>query len=51
MKMKRLINYILKVNQRQANRKQLLELPDEMLKDIAISRVEANKEARKYFWQ
>jgi uncharacterized protein YjiS (DUF1127 family) len=30
---------------------QLLELTDEQLKDIGISRTEANQEANKGFWE
>lgn len=51
MKMKRLTNSLQTIKQRQRNRKQLLKLPDAMLKDIDVSRVEANKEGRKRFWQ
>ena len=37
--------------QRQAQRRQLTQLPDFMLKDIGITRVDARQEADKPFWQ
>ena len=49
--MKRLLTYIEKKRERQLTRKQLLDLPDDRLKDLAITRKEADKEARKFFWQ
>lgn len=32
-------------------RRQLAQLPDFMLKDIGVSRTDAEKEARKHFWK
>lgn len=32
-------------------RRQLAQLPDFMLKDIGVSRSDAEKEARKHFWK
>ena len=49
--MKRLVNYVQQARQRQRTRKQLLELPDEALKDIAVSRSKAYQEGHKNFWQ
>jgi len=49
--MKCLISYFQRARQRQRTRKQLLELSDDGLKDIAVSRAESIKEGRKYFWQ
>ena len=49
--MKRLIDYILKTRTRQFTRRQLKSLEDEALKDVGISRSEANAEAGKHFWQ
>lgn len=49
--MKRLIEYILKIRTRQLTRKQLLDLDNNSLKDLGISRSEANSEADKHFWQ
>lgn len=39
------------LNQHQRTRLQLLDLSDEQLKDIGISRTAANKEANKLFWE
>ena len=49
--MKCLVRYLQKVRQQQRSRQQLLRLPEEQLKDIAVSKAEANKEGRKRFWQ
>ena len=49
--MKRLIEYILKIRTRQFTRRQLMSLDDDALKDVGISRPEANAEAGKHFWQ
>jgi len=49
--MKRLVKYVRQASQRQRTRKQLLNLPDEALKDLNISRATADKEGHKYFWQ
>jgi uncharacterized protein YjiS (DUF1127 family) len=32
-------------------RRQLAQLPDFMLKDIGVSRIDAEQEARKHFWK
>jgi uncharacterized protein YjiS (DUF1127 family) len=42
---------LLWLKQRHRTRLQLLELTDEQLKDIGISRTEANQEANKGFWE
>ena len=39
------------LNERRATRKSLKNIPDHILKDIGISREEANLEARKPFWK
>lgn len=39
------------LRQRQHTRAQLLDFSDEQLKDIGISRVDAQKEANKPFWE
>lgn len=47
-------NAIHKIRRWHANwrtRRQLARLPDFMLRDIGISRVDAEKEARKHFWK
>ena len=49
--MKRLVKLIQQASQRQRTRKQLLELPPERLKDIAVSSVDAIREGRRRFWQ
>ncbi len=36
---------------RHHQRQSLLELDDHMLRDIGISRIDAEAEARKHFWQ
>jgi uncharacterized protein YjiS (DUF1127 family) len=42
---------IIWLRQRQQTRAQLLDLSDEQLKDIGISRVAAEQEANKWFWE
>lgn len=42
---------IIWLRQRQQTRAQLLDLSDEQLKDIGISRVVAEQEANKWFWE
>jgi len=39
------------LKQRQNTRQQLLDLSDDQLKDIGISREAAQKEANKFFWE
>lgn len=43
--------HFLWLKQRQRTRLQLLELSDEQLKDIGISRPAANEEGNKFFWE
>jgi len=40
-----------RVLQRQRGRQQLLELDDHLLKDIGMTRAQAEREGRKRFWQ
>jgi uncharacterized protein YjiS (DUF1127 family) len=42
---------ILWLKQRQHTRQQLLDLSDDQLKDIGVSREQAYKEANKFFWE
>lgn len=42
---------VLWLKKRQRTRLSLLELSDEQLKDIGISRYEANREGNKHFWE
>lgn len=49
--MKRLVKLVQQASQRQRTRKQLLELPPEQLKDIAVASEDALREGRKRFWQ
>ena len=49
--MKRLLKLVQQASQRQRTRKQLLDLPPEQLKDIAVDASAAIREGRKHFWQ
>lgn len=37
--------------ERAEQRRQLMQLPDDRLRDIGVSRLEADREARKPFWR
>lgn len=49
--MKRSLDYLKYLRQRQKTRKQLLDLPNERLGDLGLSRQQADNEGRKRFWQ
>ncbi|WP_211223034.1 DUF1127 domain-containing protein [Leucothrix mucor] len=49
--MKRLIDFVQHTRERQRTRKQLLNLPVEQLRDLAISPQDAQREGRKHFWE
>ena len=47
----RTLNLFLLWQERSHQRRQLAGLDDDGLKDIAVSRIDAEREARKWFWQ
>ncbi|NOH97347.1 DUF1127 domain-containing protein [Vibrio sp. 99-70-13A1] len=47
---KKFYSYFLKWRQNSKTRKDLSELPDYLLEDIGVSKVEANKESSRPFW-
>jgi uncharacterized protein YjiS (DUF1127 family) len=47
----RLLYLLLRWQERSRQRRQLAGLDDDRLKDIAVSRADAEREARKWFWQ
>jgi uncharacterized protein YjiS (DUF1127 family) len=43
--------FVIQAWQRSRSRRALLSMDDYMLKDVGLSRVDAHREARKFFWQ
>lgn len=49
--LRRVIDRLLEWNERARQRRQLARLDDYLLRDIGLSRVDAEQEARKPFWR